>query len=215
MAAASSSASFDAWNNLQPAVMTLVMFWLLAGAIIRSLPLSLQGVLPYTVLVLLAGLLFGIFAANCPNSLGETFGTLTQASPYPGISPAMLQLSVLPPLIFADMFTTDVKLFVKTLGQTLLLAFPGVLMSAFLIAMCMVYLEPDHFTWPIAMMFGAMVSATDPVAVLVSMKELGCDKRLVTIVSGESAQRRLCSCDIHDALWGGLQRHDGIHGTDS
>jgi monovalent cation:H+ antiporter, CPA1 family len=40
--------------------------------------------------------------------------------------------------------------------------------------------------WPSAMLFGAMISATDPVSVLAIFKKLGAPKRLTTIVESES-----------------------------
>lgn len=35
-------------------------------------------------------------------------------------------------------------------------------------------------------MFGAIISATDPIAVVVMLKELGVDKSLSTIIEGEN-----------------------------
>eukprot|EP00928_Gymnodinium_smaydae_P044071 TRINITY_DN29425_c0_g1_i1.p1 TRINITY_DN29425_c0_g1~~TRINITY_DN29425_c0_g1_i1.p1 ORF type:complete len:324 (-),score=48.47 TRINITY_DN29425_c0_g1_i1:313-1218(-) len=46
-----------------------------------------------------------------------------------------------------------------------------------------------------------MISATDPVAVLAGMKELGCDPRLVTIVGGESVLNDGCAVVIFTLLY--------------
>ena len=43
-----------------------------------------------------------------------------------------------------------------------------------------------EFTIPAALMFGAIVSATDPVAVVALLKELGASRRLATLIEGES-----------------------------
>jgi len=42
------------------------------------------------------------------------------------------------------------------------------------------------FTWNAAMLFGSIISATDPVAVVALLKELGASKRLATLIEGES-----------------------------
>jgi NhaP-type Na+/H+ or K+/H+ antiporter len=40
--------------------------------------------------------------------------------------------------------------------------------------------------WALAFMFGALISATDPVAVVVLLKEVSSRKRLETLIEGES-----------------------------
>lgn len=44
----------------------------------------------------------------------------------------------------------------------------------------------DSFSWEAALLFGSIVSATDPVAVVALLKELGASKRLATMIEGES-----------------------------
>jgi NhaP-type Na+/H+ or K+/H+ antiporter len=43
-----------------------------------------------------------------------------------------------------------------------------------------------EFTFTAALMFGSIISATDPVAVVVLLKELGASRRLATMIEGES-----------------------------
>jgi len=47
---------------------------------------------------------------------------------------------------------------------------------------------PDRlkFSWNACLMFGAIISATDPVAVVALLKELGASKKLATMIEGES-----------------------------
>jgi NhaP-type Na+/H+ or K+/H+ antiporter len=45
---------------------------------------------------------------------------------------------------------------------------------------------PYEWEWPLALTVGAILSATDPVAVTALMKEVGCDPRLTMIIGGES-----------------------------
>ena len=46
--------------------------------------------------------------------------------------------------------------------------------------------EAGAFVWLSSMLFGAVVSATDPVAVVALLKELGASKKLGTLIEGES-----------------------------
>jgi NhaP-type Na+/H+ or K+/H+ antiporter len=48
------------------------------------------------------------------------------------------------------------------------------------------YNEEHKFTFVSCLMFGSIISATDPVAVVALLKELGASKRLSTIIEGES-----------------------------
>lgn len=50
------------------------------------------------------------------------------------------------------------------------------------------YFVPDYssWNWTFALMFGALISATDPVAVVALLKELNTSKRFSTLVDAES-----------------------------
>lgn len=72
--------------------------------------------------------------------------------------------------------------------QVLLMAGPMLLVSTGLSALMMRYiLQYDgDFTFTAALLFGSIISATDPVAVVVLLKELGASRRLATLIEGES-----------------------------
>jgi NhaP-type Na+/H+ or K+/H+ antiporter len=44
----------------------------------------------------------------------------------------------------------------------------------------------ESFSWLASLMYGSIISATDPVAVVALLKELGASKRLSTMIEGES-----------------------------
>ena len=44
----------------------------------------------------------------------------------------------------------------------------------------------EGWNWTFALMFGALISATDPVAIVALLKELGTSKRFSTLVDAES-----------------------------
>ena len=45
---------------------------------------------------------------------------------------------------------------------------------------------PYNWSWKISLLLGGLLSATDPVAVVALLKELGASKKLNTIIEGES-----------------------------
>ena len=71
------------------------------------------------------------------------------------------------------------------LPQIMALAVPGVMLSTMLTAL-IARIFPYEWPWDICLMFGAMMSATDPVAVVALLKELGVSARLGTLIEGES-----------------------------
>ncbi len=94
----------------------------------------------------------------------------------------------LPVLIFESAFTIDSKLLLKNLAPILILAIPIMLLSTAITAV-LVYLGIDHptgFPWIAALLTGALLSATDPVAVVALLKQGGTPKRLATLIEGES-----------------------------
>lgn len=56
--------------------------------------------------------------------------------------------------------------------QVLLLAGPGVVIGTALTALFVQYAFPYNWTWTESLLFGAMLSATDPVAVIALLQEV-------------------------------------------
>jgi NhaP-type Na+/H+ or K+/H+ antiporter/CRP-like cAMP-binding protein len=102
-----------------------------------------------------------------------------------GISPHMLLYVFLPPLIFESAFSLNWHLFRRSLVQVLLLAVPGILLASFLTAAATILIYPA-WNWAGALLFGVIVSATDPVAVVAILKKTGGHPSLRTLVEGES-----------------------------
>jgi Kef-type K+ transport system membrane component KefB len=73
---------------------------------------------------------------------------------------------------------------VEFLMPILLLATVGLLISTAIVGIGISAATP--LTLGAALLFGALISATDPVAVIALFKELGVPKRLSTLVDGES-----------------------------
>jgi Na+:H+ antiporter len=90
----------------------------------------------------------------------------------------------LPALIFEAAWNLDFHLMRRTSAPILLLAVPGVASTAAVIALCVHYVAA--FDWSAALLLGAILSATDPVAVVAVFRRLPIPKELATIVESES-----------------------------
>ena len=100
------------------------------------------------------------------------------------LSPDVILFIFVPPLIFESSIALDNQLLFKTLTPALLLAVLGLIVSAVVVGGLVAWLTPLPFSG--ALVFGALISATDPVAVIALFKELGVPKRLTMLVEGES-----------------------------
>uniref|UniRef100_A0A1J3K0S5 Sodium/hydrogen exchanger 8 n=2 Tax=Noccaea caerulescens TaxID=107243 RepID=A0A1J3K0S5_NOCCA len=67
-----------------------------------------------------------------------------------------------------------------------LLAGPGVLISTFCIGSLLKLTFPYNWDWKTSLLLGGLLGATDPVAVVALLKELGASKKLTTMIDGES-----------------------------
>ena len=104
------------------------------------------------------------------------------------MDPHLLLLLFLPALIFESAFNTDWHIFKVELVQVIIMAGPMLLVSTVLSALMMRYIlgYAGEFTFQAALLYGAIISATDPVAVVCLLKELGASRRLSTLIEGES-----------------------------
>ena len=122
----------------------------------------------YTLALLLAGLGLG--------NLGVV--------PQVPLTSELILLIFLPPLLFEAAFALDLDLLWRERRGVLALAFIGTLLATFVGGGIAHWSEA--FPWPVALVFGAMIAATDPVAVLATFRRLGADERLTTLLEGES-----------------------------
>jgi len=118
--------------------------------------------------LLLAGIAVGV---TLPGRLTGVFG---QATLY----------VFLPALIFEAAWNLDFHLVRRAYMPIALLALPGVALTAAVIAACAHY--TGAFAWESALVLGAVLSATDPVAVVAVFRRLDVPAELATIVVSES-----------------------------
>lgn len=135
--------------------------------------------LPYTVLLTLVGVFL------VPVSSFDTFGFLREFQ----LTPELLFFIFLPTLLFESAYNIDIRRVVDEFKPIVLLAVVGYLVSAFLVGGGLFFaLAAIDFPVPfiVTLLFGALISATDPVAVLALFKEYGAPSRLSLLFEGES-----------------------------
>ncbi|SHE87731.1 monovalent cation:H+ antiporter, CPA1 family [Microbulbifer donghaiensis] len=95
---------------------------------------------------------------------------------------------ILPVLIFESAWQIEPSVLKRWLGPVLLFATVGVVICALLIALLTYYgiNHPTGFPWMAALLTGAILSATDPVAVVAKMRQSDTNQDLLTLVEGES-----------------------------
>ena len=89
-------------------------------------------------------------------------------------NPHLILTTFLPVLLFESAFAMDVHIFYKMFWQVVLLAVFGLAVATALTGVMakMVFVD-YHWTWFEALLFGSIVSATDPVAVVALLHDLG------------------------------------------
>lgn len=102
---------------------------------------------------------------------------LSLFSRYTSISsqdPHLILTTFLPVLLFESAFAMDVHIFYKMFWQVVLLAVFGLAVATALSGVMakMVFVN-YQWTWFEALLFGSIVSATDPVAVVALLNDLG------------------------------------------
>lgn len=100
------------------------------------------------------------------------------------VTPELVLLVLVPGLVFEAALRIDIGDFQRSFGEIVLLAAPGVLVSAAVVAV--VLFLATGLPMELGFVVGAMVAATDPVAVVSTFKQLGSPRRLATLIESES-----------------------------
>jgi monovalent cation:H+ antiporter, CPA1 family len=124
--------------------------------------------IPYTVALVLTGLALAL--------LPDT--------PHYQLTPGIILTIFLPVLLFYGAYNLNPSELRATILPVTLLAIPGVVITAGLVGLAL-HLT-TQLSWEEALLFGTIVSATDPVAVLAIFGDLSAPRRLSTLVTSES-----------------------------
>lgn len=139
-------------------------------AVLISLAAFIEKIrLPNPVFFVVAGLVIGFIPAL----------------PELTLDPDVVFILFLPPLLYDASYRTSWRDFRSDIRPIVALAFSLVLFTTIAIAVTAHYFIPG-FTWPLAFLLGAIISPPDAVAASGIIKGLGLNKRIVTILEGES-----------------------------
>ena len=139
--------------------------------------------LPFTVAVLLFGFIIGIIITQIKNVNNDfVYGEIQLSQ----INPHLMYYIFLPLLIFDSSFNGHFHVIKQQLLSAILLAGPGVFISTIIIAICGIYIFPYNWPWLIGLMFGSILSATDPIAVVALLHDSGASRSLASLIDSES-----------------------------
>jgi len=145
-------------------LVTLLLIAVIVALVARRLKV------PYTVGLVVAGFLLEFALPGRPFAINLTR--------------ELIFSTLLPPLLFESALNTNWKDIRRDLGLMLFLATIGVIVSALLVAFGMAH----WVGWPIgsALVFGVLIAATDPVAVISLLREAGVTGRIRHLIETES-----------------------------
>ena len=171
--------------HMQMTLQLLVFFVvaIILGILLRRLLKNTA--IPYSVSLLILGILIGSvldYEVNNPflHELKSSFLLASQ------LDANLIMFIFLPALVFESAFSLEVHLFKRMFSQIALLAIPGMVLCTGITALLSLSVLPWNWSVGAALMFGAIVSATDPVAVVSLLKEMCSRARLQTLIEGES-----------------------------
>jgi len=151
------------------------LLWLLIAASVIAI-LTHRFRLPYTVFLVLGGFAIDLFRGPLTALLGEGL--------HSWFTPEIVFILFLPGLVFEAGLNVHVKILRENLLPILLLAIVGVLVATAITGAAVAWVTGIPLL--VALLFGSLISATDPISVLALFKDLGVSRRLSTIVEAES-----------------------------
>ena len=162
-----------AGSSITNLVTGIVLLLLIAA--ITSLFSKRVDKLPLTVLLVFVGIAISQFGHDVPG--------LSLLSEFQ-LTPELVLFVFIPTLIFESAFNLNARQLSSNLLPILTLAIPGLLISTCIIGF--IFSVFTDFDLMVGLLLGAILSATDPVAVIAIFKQLGVPERLTILVEGES-----------------------------
>jgi NhaP-type Na+/H+ or K+/H+ antiporter len=191
----------------------LPLYFLFTALTLGACSLQIQNrylwFIPYTVFLFLEGLAMGVanessrfyllanqsdvefktahpFGTEDSNGLRDLSLSIDQ---WTSIDGHLLAAIFLPALIFSDAMRVDVHLFRKIFWQSFLMATIGVGLQTITVAsVAKEFYGPlgYNWSWYLSLTFGAVLGATDPIAVVAMLESVQAPAKLTTLMSGES-----------------------------
>lgn len=164
---------------------------------VLMLPVAARSRIPYTVLLAVIGVALGLAAQQIGAGAGEVghdphpvhgggsfWVQLFNAIAGLRITADVILFLFLPALVFESALSLDLRKLLADVRPILFLAVVGVLVSTAIVGLTLANVSGMAII--VCLLLGAIVSATDPVAVIALFKDLNAPKRLTVLVEGES-----------------------------
>lgn len=155
-----------ATEGITPGEVQLMVLLLIVTLVVALISRRLN--LPYTLVLVVVGLIIGI----------------SPLLPNLHLDPDVVLLLFLPALLFEGAWSMEIKYLIADWLPVVLLAVPGLVIALLVVAAILHWAL--GFSWLVALLLGAMISPTDPIAVLALFRQMHMSDRLRTIVEGES-----------------------------
>jgi len=140
--------------------------------------------LQFTVVMFVLGAVFSFLAES---EIVRGSGMLIRSfHTWNNMDPHLILFVFLPALLFGDAMAIDTHVAKRCMWQCLFLAGPGVLLGAGLSALFVYYVLPWGWSFSTSLTVGSILAATDPVAVVGLLKQLGASPSLTIAIQGES-----------------------------
>src|SRR5262245_5983213 len=158
--------------TLDIAIIVLLLIISVVGVLTRS------SRVPYPIALVITGLALGaLLRSPLPFVSGLALDELQ-------LTPHLILVLFLPALLFEAALHIEGATLRKTLLPIGLLAAPGVVLTALIVGALLHW--GIGLDWPTGLLFGAIISATDPSAVLAIFRRLGAPHELEVLIEGES-----------------------------
>ena len=160
---------------MAPAAVVEFLLWLLIAASLIAVGTKRLKV-PYTVALVAGGFVIDLFRLPVTKILGDGRTEL--------LTPDIILILFLPALLFEAGININIRQLRENLAPIALLAVAGVLVATVITGYVLHWLV--NFPLLPALLFGALISATDPISVVALFRDLGVSKRLSVIIESES-----------------------------
>ena len=199
-------------QNIAMAVFGLTGLLALATLLV---PLAVRANIAFSIALALAGIALGL--------IGDTVGTLGLGGPLGDflttiarfdLSSEAFILIFLPALLFETAVAIDVRRLIDDLVPILLLAVVAVLVSTFAVGLALGTVTDIGLM--ACLLLAAIVSTTDPIAVVAIFRDLGVPHRLSLLVEGESLFNDAAAISLFALFLGmltGERQADGLEGV--
>ena len=144
-------------GNSSQDVICFLFASLLAGAIVTYILSRASTDVPFTVVVFGFGVLISTIKEFTQTSMEDSI------SMWDNINPHLIMYIFLPALLFGEAMSLNFHRFSGALSSSILLAGPGALFCAFVIALGAKYILSYEWSWSMCLILGAILCTTDAV----------------------------------------------------